>query len=332
MRKTTSITTLSVLALLATAAPPPALAAAEAVVKQPVVDVGRVAKGEKVEHSFTIENQGDATLTVRKVKPSCGCTVARFDESIAPGGSGKIAAVLRTDNFSGPIAKSITVFTSDADNPKITLVIKADVQPQIEVKPGYARFIVVEGAGSESSTQTLWTVDGPELEVLGVESPFDFVKASYAPVEGDDGERKWAVTLSLDRNAAAIGPMADFIEVQTNHPKQPVVRIPVSGFIRPVVSVTPRVAQLGSHQLEAPYTTSLEVRNQSESAISLASVSADVAGLDAAIEEVEPGQVYKVVLTLTPGMAKGPFEGKLRINTTSRRRPTVEVDVSGTVL
>jgi copper(I)-binding protein len=318
------------IALLATAGTSAAFAAARAVVEQPVLDVGKVAKGEKIEASFTLSNTGDATLLVREVKPSCGCTVARYDASIPAGESGQIATVVRTENFSGPIAKSVTVFTNDSDNPKITLVIKADVQPQIEVRPGYVRFIVVEGPGSESSTQTLRSVDGPALEVLGVRSPFPFVKASYSRL--DDGEDRWAVELKLDRNRAALGPIADFVEVQTNHPKQPVVKIPVSGFIRPVVSVTPRVAELGSRSLESAFTTTLEVRNQTDAAISLASVSADVAGLVAAIEEVEAGQVYKIVLTLTPEMAKGPFEGKVQITTTSRRRPTIEVDVSGTVL
>jgi len=322
--------------LLAAASVGSALAAARAVVREPIVDVGRVAQGQKVEHDFVLRNEGDTALTVREVKPACGCTVARYDESIAAGGSGKITAVLDTAAFSGPIAKSVEVFTSDSSNPKITLVIKADIRPQIDVEPGYARFVVVEGVGSESSVQTLWTNDGPDLEIRGVRSPYPFVKATYERLDGStdsgsDGAR-WEVRLSLDRNRAPVGPLADYLEVETNHPKLRVLKIPVSGFVRPVVSVTPRIAELGSRRLEAPYSTSLEVRNQTDAAISVESVSADIAGVDVELEEVEVGKIYRIVLTLSPEMAKGPFAGKLQITTTSERRPLLEVDVSGTIL
>ncbi len=321
---------LSLMILVAASAASPTFAAARAVVEQPTVDVGKVAKGEKIEHAFKLRNAGDETLTVREVKASCGCTVASYDKEIAAGETGEISAVVSTANFNGPIAKSVTVFTSDSENPKITLVVKATVEPLVQVDPGYARFIVLEGAGTESNRQTLWTADGPELEVRAVRSPFPYLKASYSR-DGDEKGR-WQVALELDRNRAPIGPMADFVEVETNHPKQRVVKIPVSGFIRPVVSVTPRVADLGSRSLETAFTTTLDVRNQTDAAISLESVSVDVAGIEAAIEEVEQGKVYKIVLTLTPGMTQGPFQGKVQITTSSRRRPLVEVDLSGTVL
>ncbi|MFQ5525748.1 MAG: DUF1573 domain-containing protein [Thermoanaerobaculia bacterium] len=329
MRNPISTSWILILSLLLVGGASPALAAARAVVQESIIDVGNVAQGTRIEHSFVLENQGDEALAVREVKPSCGCTVADYPSSIAAGDSGRIAAVVKTDNFTGPIAKSVSVFTSDADNPKITLVIKAVIQPQVEVEPGYARFIVIEGPGTESSSQTLRTLDGPELVVRSVRSPYPFVKVSFAPTE-EKGE--WQVNLSIDRNRAPIGPLADFVEVETNHPKRRIIKIPVSGFVRPVVSVTPRVAELGSHRLEAPFTTTLEVRNQTGAAIALQAVSADIAGLNASFEEVEEGKVYKVVLTLTPGMAKGPFQGKVQITTSSKRRPVVEVDVSGTVL
>ncbi|MCP4200928.1 MAG: DUF1573 domain-containing protein [bacterium] len=311
-----------------------ASAAAKAVVREPIVDVGTVAKGEQIEHSFELRNEGDAVLTVREVKPACGCTIAKYDKSIAAGATGKIAAVVKTENFTGPIAKSVTVFTSDSSNPRINLVIKAVIQPQVEVQPGYARFIVVEGSGTESSTQTLWTAQGPDLEIRSVRSPYPFVKAGYRRLDTGEAETgsRWEVSLSLDRNGAPVGPLADFIEVETNHPKQRVIKIPVSGFVRPEVSVTPRVAELGSRRLETPFTTTLEVRNQTNTTISLSGATADVAGIDAEIEEVEAGKVYKVVLTLQPEMAKGPFKGKVQITTSSKRRPLLEVDLSGTVL
>lgn len=313
-----------------------AFAAARAVAPEPIVDVGKVAQGDKVEHSFELRNEGDAVLVVREVKPACGCTVAEFDKSIAAGASGKIKTVLSTSAFSGPIAKSVQVFTNDSQTPEITLVIKAVIQPRIEVDPGYARFIVIEGKGSESSTQTLWTTDGPELTIRSVRSPYPFVKATYARVEQETGAaaggQKWQVRLTIDRDKAPVGPLADYVEIETNHPGQAIVKIPVSGFVRPELSVTPKLAELGSRKIEAPYETSFEVRNQTDAEILVESVAADVDGVGVEFEEVEKGKLYKVVLTLSPEMAKGPFTGKLQISTTSKRNPLVEIDLSGTIL
>ncbi len=320
-----------------------ASAAAKAVVRKPIVDVGTVAQGDEIEHSFELRNEGDSVLTVREVKPACGCTVASYDKSIAAGASGQITAVLSTGVFTGPIAKTVTVFTNDSLNPKIQLVIKAVIEPRVEVEPGYARFILVEGSGTESSVQTLHTADGPDLEILSVRSPYPFVKASYRRVEADSREGSnlsdqsqdgslWEIRLTLDGNRAPVGPLADYVEVETNHPRQRVVKIPVSGFVRPEVSVTPRVVELGSRRFEEPYTTTLEVRSHTEAGVSLEAVSSSVAGVAAVIEEVEKGKVYRVVLTLSPEMAKGPFRGKVQITTSSKRHPLLEVDLSGTVL
>ena len=219
IRATTSILTLCLLLLGAL----PALAAApQAVVEKPIVDVGKVKKGDPIRHTFVIRNAGDAPLEISEVKPSCGCTVADFDRQIAPGASGEVSVVVETDAFGGGIAKAVTVFTNDTENPKLSLVVKANVREPVVARPGYARFVTVLGQGADPSVQTVTAVDGSDFEVLGVQSPYPFVKASHSR----DGER-WKVELKLDSSAPA-GTMADYVLVRTDHPEQQVVKIAVS--------------------------------------------------------------------------------------------------------
>src|SRR4029077_6190022 len=78
---------------------------------QPVKDYGTVPKGEKLEWSFLIKNTGNADLQILAAKPGCGCTVADFDKVIKPGETGKVTAHVDTTNFSGPIAKPVTLET-----------------------------------------------------------------------------------------------------------------------------------------------------------------------------------------------------------------------------
>jgi hypothetical protein len=134
----------AVLMVVAAAAQQPAPAAAQKAPEapQPVInivekikDFGTVAKGEKVHATFEVRNVGKAPLEITQVRPTCGCTVANFDRTIPPGGTGKIAADVDTTGFSGPISKAVLVFSNDPATPQVNLVIKADVRAFIEVLP-----------------------------------------------------------------------------------------------------------------------------------------------------------------------------------------------------
>jgi hypothetical protein len=316
--------------------PAAALAQPRAVAVDPIKDVGNVNRGAKIEHRFEIQNDGDKDLTIREVQPACGCTVAEFDRTIAPGQAGFVQAVVDTSDFRGPIAKSVTVFTTDPENAKFNLTIKADIRMQIESQPGYARMIVVQGELVEPSRQWLWTPEGPELEIKGVTSPYPFLEVSHRLATAEErksgeADRQWLVDLKL-ADDAPVGPMAGNVIVRTNHPRQPEVRIPVSGFVRPVVSVKPRAADFGRLELSEPFSATLEVKNLGSGQVSVLSASTDLSGAATEVEEVEAGKLYRVQVTLQPGMATGPFRGKLQIETSSKLAPTLEVELKGTVL
>ncbi len=307
-----------------------------AVVPGSIADVGRVAKGEVVEHAFEIRNEGDAPLRIDRVKPTCGCTVASYDEVIAPGTSGTLEAKLDTAEFRGPIAKSIRVFTNDTSNPEVTLVIKADVRAQIDISPGYARFVVVQGEDYGTKRQIIWAPDFPTLKITRVISPFDYVHVTNRQLEEGDSdyrrdENRWELDVALTEEAPT-GPMADFIRIVTNHPRQKVVRIPVSGIVRPILAVTPQVADFGRRETTLEHQATLEVKNLGRTAVTVESASTDVEGLTAEVESVEAGRLFNLVLTLEKGIEKGRFRGTVTIKTTSPDQPTVEVDVIGNAI
>lgn len=308
----------------------------KAVVREAVKDVGDVNRGQRITHEFIVGNEGSSPLQITEVKPSCGCTVADYDRTIAPGATGSIRASLDTGSFKGAIAKSVKVFTNDPVNPQLQLVIKANIRSQVEVDPGYVRFIAVHGEPQKTSVQTIWSEEKPDMLVRGVQSPYPFVRAAVREAGEEERRqgvagRQWQVEVKLDKDAP-VGPMADFLLVTTDHPELKTVRIPLSGFVRPVLSVTPRIADFGRRELDEPQTASLEIRNLSSAAVQLGEVSVDLEGLEAEIEPLEAGRLYKVLLTLKPGLPKGGFEGLLTIATSSDKQPSIEVSVKGVVL
>ncbi len=303
---------------------------------EPVKDVGAVDKGEKISHDFVIRNEGSAVLKITEVKPSCGCTVADYPRTIEPGATGTIRSVVETKDFKGPIAKSVAVFTNDPDNPRIDLTVKADVKTIVEVSPGYARFVVVQGETTGAAEQTLWAPDKPDLRVLGINSPYPFLHVSHRLVgSGEKGEGKkgneWRITMALAENAP-VGPMADFVTVRTDHPRQKQVKIPVSGFVRPTLAVIPQVFDFGTRQIAEPYPAKIEVKVLGTDNVVLGEIATDVVGLEARIEPLEEGRLYNLLITLKPEMKKGKTSGTLSVKTSSDRQPVLDIRVTGTVL
>lgn len=309
----------------------------KAVAVEPIKDVGVVATGEKIVNDFLIRNDGDAVLEITNVQPACGCTVAEFDKTIAPGQTGKVHAVVDTTTFNGPIAKGVSVFTNDPDTPQIELTIRAKVEPYISVKPGYARYITVQGEPLEGSiAQTLWAPDGTSIDVTGVDSPWPFLHVTYREAKpeervGESKGKQWRVEMMLS-NDAKVGPLADYVTVHTTHPKQKIVQIPVSGFVRPVIAVTPPVADFGDIQLKEPLKKALNIRNFATEPIKVTGIEQTVKGIDAKLEPLEEGREYQLRLVLNPALAKGPFNGKITIHTDSPKIPLLEIELKGTVL
>ncbi len=319
------------------AADAPAKGKPKATVAEPVKDVGTVPKGQKITHDFAIKNEGDADLTITNVQPACGCTVAEFDKLIKPGATGKVHTVVDSSTFAGPISKGVTVFTNDPDHPQIELSIHAKIEPYISVKPGYARYITVQGEPQEGNiAQTLWAPDGTSWDITSVDTPFPALTVTYHEAKPEERlpdvkGKQWKVEMKLANNAK-VGPLADYVTVHTNHPKQQIVQIPISGFVRPVIAVTPPTADFGKIELKEPLKKALSIRNFATEPIKVTGIDPNLPkGIETKLETLEEGRVYQVRVILNPEIGKGPFHGKLTLHTDSPKMPSIEVEFKGIV-
>lgn len=88
--------------------------------KQETRDMGKVKQGDTVFCTFLVENRGKADLLIKGVSPSCGCTVAQYDQKpIPPKGSGKISLIFATNNRQGKVTKSATVYSNAHPETKV---------------------------------------------------------------------------------------------------------------------------------------------------------------------------------------------------------------------
>lgn len=312
--------------------------APKAVVDNPVSADVETTRGKKVDFEFEIRNEGTAPLELLEVRPACGCTVADYDKVIEPGGKGILRATLDTANLeAGGTAKGVTVFTNDPETPRIQLTLRVLVEELVIFNPGFARFVQTRGHSPGVIRQLLYAGDLDKLEIRGVESPFPYLEVTYRPA--DDTEKiqvsehdQWVLTLEFDYSKAPVGPVIGEVKVHTNHPEQPVAQLPVSGFVRPVVAVTPDRADFGQLTLSEPLVVSFRIKNFGPEALSITEVVSGLEGMEASVRELKPGRDFAVDLTLDPKMKKGSFDASLKIRTSSKVAPLVEVPLHGEVL
>jgi hypothetical protein len=332
---------IAVAALLSIAATLTAQAPADGpklVVPEKIIDMGEVAKGEVLEANFKLVNEGSETLLVKAVRPTCGCTVADYDREIAAGGEGWVKAKLDTEDFSGPVSKSILIMTNDPLDPTVTVVIKADVTPYIEVVPRpLIRFNAVKH--EEMSERVVVTAAEGEqnFNISRVESSVPYLVTSVRTLEGDDllrgrGDNQYEIRLTL-ADDAPVGPVSAQLTVHTDHPKAPEVSIKVYGVIRALIHITPPQIQFGTIEATArPGRNLIVVSNRSGDAkTEVTSATIDDDAFAASVRTIQEGRRFQVTVTVNQGAEPGVRDALLKVSTTDPDFPELTVPVRANI-
>jgi len=91
-------------------------------------DFGPTPEGKVLSHVFFFHNDGDAALTIDRVRTTCGCTAALVSKKKIPSGEkGEIRIQFRTKGYSGFNKKYVFVDSDDPEQPRVTLWVTADI-------------------------------------------------------------------------------------------------------------------------------------------------------------------------------------------------------------
>lgn len=310
---------------------------------EPIKDFGTVPKGQKLDHSFEIKNTGTTDLEILAAKPACGCTVADFDKVIKPGQTGKVSAHVDTTGFAGPIAKSITLETNDANAPTAQVTITAIVKPFVDAYPaGFVRFNMLQG-DTEKQTITLYSEDTEPFEITKVEVPQDWIKVDYKKAEGADvvpkigrsGQNQYKVDVTVGGPDARIGPLAEKIKIHTTSKHQPEFNVSVSGVVRPTFRVEPVAINFGEvAPSDTAATRTIMLRSndlKTPESFSVTKVESGVAGVTAEVKPTANKGEYEVTLQVAKSSKPGALDGSVLIHTSDKVKPVVTIPVKGTV-
>jgi hypothetical protein len=299
-------------------------------------DFGIVSKGDKLKASFEVRNTGTAPLEVTGVRPTCGCTVANYDKTVAPGGTGKIEAEVDTTAFTGPITKAILVFTNDKTNSQINLVVKAEVRSFIEVLPRQLlRLNVLQGEPATDKV-VLVSADGADFKVTGVDVGGGPYKTAFRELAEKERipERKgpqWEVAVTVPGDAAE-GMLNHKLTIKTTAPKAPEINLNVSGVVRPIIQVIPPEIDFGTVPGDAPIGRNLILVNNRQGAqLELTKVETDNPAFTVEVVPLQAGQRYQVAISMAAGISKGTLNATLKISTNDPARGQIDLPIKAVV-
>ena len=126
---------------LAVSLPAPAQQAGTAhaprlVCAEPLYNFGERDSSEVVTHVFSLKNEGDLTLELTQVRPSCGCTVAHLSRNqVPPGETAEITAEFSLKGRSGQQRKNIRVENNDPTNQQFMLYLEGTIVTELMIEP-----------------------------------------------------------------------------------------------------------------------------------------------------------------------------------------------------
>ena len=293
-------------------------------------DFGEVSRGQKVRHAFVVRNDGKVDLEVLNVAPTCGCTVAQFDRTIAPGKEGTINAVVDTTRFSGRISKGLTVKTNDPAHPLVSLQIMGEVKAFVDVLPAWrASFTTDQGKAAQQILYIKNMDPAFPLDVTGAISDNPNVDVKMQKIhdnEADAGKGEFRLVLDLTPDAP-IGPVAGTVTVTTTHKRQRTVEISLDGRVNGPIVYFPQTIVMYKDKDRTPRlggTIVLQTRPDLPP-LQIGGAEADDAKMQVQqIGEAVNGSL-RFALTWTDPEAKGLHEGKVRIKTGNTAMPLIEV-------
>jgi hypothetical protein len=197
----------------------------------PVYDFGKVVGNQVVWHEFKFENVGGSALIISNVQTTCGCASAtNSSKVVAPGKSGIVSVEFHPDHFTGPVSKTVKVFSNDTNQPVADLELKGIVWRPIEVTPTGVTF--TSNQDSPSNNVRVLRIVNRDSRPLTLSPPQTNQKTIAAEIRTNQFGKEYDLVVSLVPPLGA-GNIFGEIKLKTSSSEMPLLTIPVFALARP---------------------------------------------------------------------------------------------------
>jgi len=210
-------------------------------------DFGTVARGAKVQHTFTLENIYDEDVHIAAIKSSCGCTIPKLSQRLLKTwDKAEIVAEVDTRAYKGRKDTTLTVVFDQPFPAEVRLTVYTYIRSDLVIQPGEVQFGSV-AQGSPATKQVTISYAGRfDWRIERVESTNPHLSTQLAPASEGAGEVNYTLTVTLAADAPA-GYIHDHLTLVTNDFNPRTARVPLSveGVVVPAISVRPSPLLLG---------------------------------------------------------------------------------------
>lgn len=302
------------------------------------LDFGEVIHGQKTRLKVPVKNTGQEPLELKEVKPSCGCTVATFTRTIAPGASGEIE--LEFDSSERPAGYQsfrVLVYSNDPSQRDqgaycTVLNLRGEVRTMFRMVPMGAFFgEFIHGLKAETKTVRVIGIDqakGGFTLALTSALP-DYLKVEISPWTGPGDQRGQEIKVTLDPSVPR-GQVNELLELSTSVGAQPKLHMTVAALVNDRI-VGPGLIDFSDFpRAKGSERATLIERRDGLDGMPLARVVSPYPWLVAKATVKDPRRV-SLELEIAPGAPPGPFAGTIKLLFDDPNQRLVEVPVTGRV-
>jgi hypothetical protein len=210
-------------------------------------------------------------------------------------------------NLQGHVQKSSTVYTNDPQRPQFNLLMKAMVNPWIQVAPSNS--VLFRGFPEQLGRRS--------IDLISSGLPFRLLRSStnlqqQIVIEQETVEVGRHYRLHVT-NTATSGNYNGHIVCRTDHPKRPEIKIGVTGAIETELSISPLALLIGRSGADEPLRTGeIRVRHNRRHAFRISRLAYDDRLITVTLEALSSEATY--ILKVEPRLENVP-EGEHRETT-----------------
>jgi hypothetical protein len=294
-------------------------------------DFGSIYQGETkpIRHDFVLRNNTNQPVTIDQIKPTCGCTTAILDTvgsdesaTVPPGATVTIHVAVDPTLLAPPqVEKAVWIYENGDISPSMTLLIKGNMTPSIELDPPVLDFGTVRPGTTPSLTLKV-TLDrrvfptSPPPQPSGTPVSITAARNSMTQLAetSDLITRSYVVTLS--RNAH-LGPLSGWLSIPQDGVKpEDRIKIPLSGSVVGDISPYPSIVAFGEINAGRPSIDHVDIVGVSKSALMGLRVESSTPGVRARIVPGPDGGRAKLEVTIAKKQ-KGTLSTSVQVVTKS---------------
>jgi len=291
-------------------------------------DFGELPQHTRVTQTFRIANEGTETLRLLKVEPDCGCTLIELDDrELEPGESVDLKVMFDSRDFEGEQRKVIIIETNDPGEPRIDLLLTANVKAELDCVPRVVDFGKVRRGEQPVRSVSLRALEGVPFETRLPEKGTERVLWT---VERDASLGPNAYRLDARLRAdAPFGRFNEWIDIPVSHPKYRHMRISIRGLVHGHFVPSEVGINFGTPAVGETVDRSIRVTGSTAAPYRITHAETTAPWLKASLRP--DGNGYVLTVRLQADRSR-QFEEKAILHSTDPEQPRIEVDLKGKIL